>query len=499
MNWNLFLHYFANALLSVKYKLLVLLIITSALLGVYVAFEKPSYKTSWIVLLPGTERNSTINLDNLGEARSNGGNVYGSVSISPKNTYKEIALSDAVIDNAAQEYGVPATAFSKPRITLIDQTPAMKFTLVGESKDELVYRAGLYNDTFHNTLDMLRKNEIERHHQGIENNLSDAKKRLAQARLDVVTHQTNTRFISDEQFNRWMGDTETLRTEKTQAQVHIAQLNARIGASLKQLGITPHQAESLFVLLSSPSIQAILARLGDQTTLQISLRSQFASQNPMRKKVDREVSALSRELRQALSAVPELEKISDVHLFGLLSENTAKNIQTIANWLAENEGLNAQEVALEASQKEYQTRIKMQTVNAARLADLQRDHQIAEAIFSSALAKLDTSRLDIYATYPLTQLLTQPGATVTRDRLQTKLVIVAGIMIFGLLSLALVLTQMRKTLISHNEKNQNIKRKIAEKYNDIKTYSATFKSPAGAVKAMSNITLKSDSSVSALS
>jgi len=81
------------------------------------------------------------------------------------------------------------------------------------------------------------------------------------------------------------------------------------------------------------------------------------------------------------------------------------------------------------------------------------------------LAKLDTSRLDIYATYPLTQLLTQPGATIIRDRLKTKLIIVASIMIFGMLSLALTLTQMRKTLIHNNDNYGKNKKKSFDKYN----------------------------------
>ena len=129
------------------------------------------------------------------------------------------------------------------------------------------------------------------------------------------------------------------------------------------------------------------------------------------------------------------------------------------------------------SQYEYQERIKTQTVNAAKLADLQRDHQIAEAIFSSALAKLDTSRLDIYATYPLTQLLTQPGATITRDRLQTKLVIIAGFLVFGMMSLALVLHQMRKTLVRRQhrrdemvQKSLAIKRQIEKKLSVCESY-----------------------------
>ena len=134
MNWNLFLNHFVASLLTIKFRLFILILLSVTAIGLCLTLEKPKYKTSWVMLLPGTERASTINLDNLGEARSNGSNAYGSVSISPKNTYKEIALSDAVISKAAEQYGVKAVAFSKPKITLIDQTPAMKFTLVGESQ-----------------------------------------------------------------------------------------------------------------------------------------------------------------------------------------------------------------------------------------------------------------------------------------------------------------------------------------------------------------------------
>jgi len=160
MNWNLFMHYFIGALLELKFKLFSLLLASITLLTLYLALETPSYKTSWIILLPGTERASTINLDNLGEARTNGVNAYGSVSISPKNTYKEIALSDAVISVAAKSYGVPTDTFTKPRITLIDQTPAMQFSMKGEIRNELMFRAKLYNKTFHDTLDKLRSNEM---------------------------------------------------------------------------------------------------------------------------------------------------------------------------------------------------------------------------------------------------------------------------------------------------------------------------------------------------
>jgi uncharacterized protein involved in exopolysaccharide biosynthesis len=46
---------------------------------------------------------------------------------------------------------------------------------------------------------------------------------------------------------------------------------------------------------------------------------------------------------------------------------------------------------------------------ASQLADLQRDHRIAEAVFSSALARLDTNKQDPFASYPLVQTLAAPS------------------------------------------------------------------------------------------
>lgn len=449
MNWTLFFSYFSKALYRTKFTLLWLMVLIAVLLGVYLALETPSYKTTWVMLLPGTERASTINLDNIGEARSNGSNAYGSVSISPKNTYREIALSDAVISAAAKQYGVAASAFSKPRITLVDQTPAMTFTLKGESREELVYRARLYNETFHSVLDELRNNEIERNFQGIESNLDAAKQRLSKARQDIVEYQISSSIVSDEQFTRWVDDSEQLRVEQTKTGVDLALLNATLESSLQQLGISSAQAQALLTRQANPTVTASLALLSDKLAELASMSSRYAVENPLRRVLDLEVSGLTLQVRQLLSGVPNIEQLDEAHLHGLLSISNIETIKQVNTLLARRSGLIAQAHALSQSRDRYLSRIKTHTQGAATLADRQRVHQIAEAIFSSALAKLDTSRLDLYATYPLTQLLTQPGATIKRDRLQAKLMIVASVLIYGMLALALTLIQLRNLVLTN--------------------------------------------------
>jgi len=438
MNWPLFFRYLLKAVGVIKLKLVVLGLIVVGLLGLYLALERPSYKTTWVMLLPGTERASTISIDNIGEARSSGANAYGSVSISPKNTYKEIALSDAVISSAASQYGVEANTFSKPRIQLIDQTPAMKFTL--------------YNQTFHEVLDELRRNEIERNFDGIELNLDQAKVRLQQARQDIVDYQIETSFFSDNQFTRWTDDTEQLRVEQTGVDIEIKSLGAKLTEVLDQLGISVEQAKALLVLQANPLVPSTLKALGEKHAEYVVAKSIYGAENPIRKTLAQERGSLASEARLLLKGLPHLKLLSDSQLYGLISPNSSELIHSVNVLLAEQQALMIKHEAMQASRNEYLQRVKSHAQNSATLSDLQRVHQIAEAIFSSALAKLDTSRLDIYATYPLTQLLTLPGATIKRDRLKSKLMILAGIIIYGLLCLAMTLATIRELIrVSENE------------------------------------------------
>ncbi len=459
MNWSRFLQAFLDSAWAVKFRI-ILLAMATLLIGVtYLALETPKYKTSWIVLLPGTERASTINLDNLGEARSSGSNAYGSVSISPKNTYKEIALSDAVIELAAAEYKTEASSFSKPRIQLVDQTPAMKFTLKGTSVTDLRYRSELYNRTFHTVLDTLRKNEIERHYQGVEGNLSEARKRLLQAREAIVSYQLNSSLVSDEQFETWLSDAEDLRTRQSLAEVELAAQQATLDTQLRQLGVSTDQAQAFLLTQANPANREALALLSEKLARQASVSKLYGPNNPIKKQLDSEIAGIRVSLSANLRSVPQWRQILRPRLYGLLSSEMGDTWRQINQQIASHAATQARLSVLDEQRKIYSTRIKAHTREAARLSDLKRNHQIAEAIFSSALAKLDTNRLDIYATYPLTQLLTQPGATIKRDRLQAKLTLVAFALCFCMLSIATVLSNIRKTILAGTNPDEHTRDK----------------------------------------
>ncbi|MEL6753034.1 MAG: hypothetical protein AAFO57_03320, partial [Pseudomonadota bacterium] len=66
---------------------------------------------------------------------------------------------------------------------------------------------------------------------------------------------------------------------------------------------------------------------------------------------------------------------------------------------------------------------------------LLRDHQIAETVFASALARIDTNRTDIFASYPLTQTVETPGlpdAPATPSKKFIALGTFAGIFLYAI-------------------------------------------------------------------
>jgi len=444
-------YYFYQALTQSKKKLIALVVLFVSISVLFIMLEKPKYKTSWVMLLPGTDRATTINLDNIGEARSAAKNAYGNVSVSPKNTYKEIALSYAVIEQASTDLDIEPYAFTKPRIKLVDQTPAMQFTLKGTDYKKLQHRAKVYHDALHTVLDKLRKNEIDRHYQGIEGNLAEAKQRLKIAREAIIDYQVKGGLVSDQQLELWAQNAEMLRTKKVDADVELAKETAKLSALLQQLQIDQSQARSIVMMQSNPKVVSILYSLTQLLAQQVAEHAKLAHKHPKRILIDREVSALSKELQTLLQPYPSLALLPMQKLHALLAKDATDLVKEVTATHTNISSLQSQFSTIERSLQEYQARIISHTKGAGELADLKRNHQIAEAIFSSALAKLDTGKLDIYATYPLTQLLTQPGNIVKRDRLASKLMVLGLMMVCGLLCLVVVLNQVRQYYLQEAE------------------------------------------------
>ncbi|MCB1808303.1 MAG: exopolysaccharide biosynthesis protein, partial [Candidatus Competibacteraceae bacterium] len=72
-------------------------------------------------------------------------------------------------------------------------------------------------------------------------------------------------------------------------------------------------------------------------------------------------------------------------------------------------------------------RLHQNVQTSSTLTDLQRKHQVATAVFTSALAKLDLGKTDPFASYPLVQTLALPSQPAGPDTLKRKLALLGAV------------------------------------------------------------------------
>lgn len=114
----------------------------------------------------------------------------------------------------------------------------------------------------------------------------------------------------------------------------------------------------------------------------------------------------------------------------------------------ERAGLATELNTLETQLADERTRLEALAPDAARLEDLQRDFDVAEAVFASAIARTQSQRTDIYASYPLVQVLEDPTLPEAPSSPSKKLSIAAGGGATVLLFMALVMGWIRNAVIS---------------------------------------------------
>ena len=110
-------------------------------------------------------------------------------------------------------------------------------------------------------------------------------------------------------------------------------------------------------------------------------------------------------------------------------------------------GTNAALREIRGDLAQQQGRAAHLVTQAAKLADLTRDHRIAEAVFSSALARIDTNKQDPFASYPLVQTLEEPSIPRAPSSPSTIIALAGAIAASLLIIMGFVLTWLRQPLI----------------------------------------------------
>jgi uncharacterized protein involved in exopolysaccharide biosynthesis len=372
--------------------------------------KAPVYQSELELVLPGTGASSSVALDNVGQVVSQTSAPFSAGGFNPRVNYKEMLLSRGVLNLASEKTSLTAIKFGRPKITLTEQTSILAVSIKGSSAKQAQAKAWALYNSLQDELNRLRGDEVQHRDASIQRVLADYRVRLNEARGNILQFQERSSLVSQDQFSLLVSSLQTVKEKQLYLQAEASNLDDYTFGLGKNLGISADLAGKAFILQSDVEFRGLLKELDVSTSQLSEYQSRWGDGHPkviaeqQRYKIARE-SLLSRS--NTIAGPHAASVFSSLDL-----EMNPKRAQMFADLIeasAKEKGIKAQIDDLHRSELHLQDQLKIYARESAVLDRLQREFDLAEAVFTSAAARLEAGKADVFASYPVLQLLTKPS------------------------------------------------------------------------------------------
>ena len=390
----------------------------------YYVLTPTAYTSKWTLILPGSGSGVSFSVESIGQASSSAASPFSSPSLSPKVIYKEIVGADQVSNAAALAIHMNPRVFGKPQVKLIEETALMMFTINGRSPEEAQRKADALITAFQQQLDALRLDEINRRAASVRDTIRGYQDRLSVARSAVTRHQAESGLVSTDQFAETAKRVEEIRSKLIETRSSLADVAAQRDILASRLGLSPQKAAAALALAADPVFVKAISQRGDSALGVASKQKLYGRRSP--NLLNEQASYLSADamVRQRMQALG-LKAQEEALLLVVNAKGREELLGKLVSLEAQAEGLASQTASLEGSFEKENERVHSLSSATAKLEDLKKNQLVAEAIFTSALARIDTTKADLYASYPIVQTLAAPDLPTARSQPKLTLAIMA--------------------------------------------------------------------------
>lgn len=420
----------------------------SALL--FLKVNSSTYSSQFSVTLPSSSSNTNINLPNLGTASYQNVSPYAAITQDPRENYKLIAESKAVIKAGASQLNIPAGKFGLPRIKIVSNSTLMEFEIEGASPEEAQNKSWALYKAFEAKLKMLRTQESTQRDASILATLSSSQKKLEIAQKRLSRYKAQSGLSSVDQIKELSINIEQLRRQRAEILAQQKQISNRLVQLSTNLNLSAQQATDAFILQSDPLFQQNSKDYSDASTTLVVLGSKLTPSHPTviseKAKRDAAQTALINRSHSLLRRPVSQATLQQFNLGGSANSSSAREalFQEVVTVQADEKGLKGQAQEIDQQIAQLEGRLKVLAQYESTLVALQRDMQISETVFSSTLARLDLSKSDIFAAYPLIQMVAEPSLPDKSSASTTKFVLIGATLGSIFLTNGLVLLCLRK-------------------------------------------------------
>lgn len=407
-----------------------------------------TFKSSSSLILPGSGASASMNLNGIGQASSYASSAFASNSVSPTETYKRLIGADRILAAAAASMNLSRGEFEQPRIRLVDQTSLIHLEITGGTAEEAQARGDALLAAFFAELDALRADEqATREDSGLAA-IGDYKSSVATTRADIAKLQNDSGLVSVDQYNAIVEATRMLESRVQDLAATLQDKTHSVASLETTLGIPAKAAAATLKLYADAQFIALTDEVGLHAARLAEAQSRFGDGHPKVQDARAAHAAAKAATLQQAKQVTGLT-MADLGTLDLAPAGArADLLAELVRMDAERAGIAQHHETLSRRLERELARQHALAAPAARLQDLQRDFRVAEAVFATAIARSQSTKSDVYASYPLVQVLENPSLPYNPSSPNRTLAYAAGIAATFMLLVGLALGWMRSAVIN---------------------------------------------------
>lgn len=390
-----------------------------------------SYTSELILNVAGSGQGVNVNLPDIGQAVTSTSSPFGSSS-DPRENYKLIASNTTVLQKAAESLKLPPEDFGSPQIKIINNTTTFKIEITGNTPEKAQQKAKALYEALANRLDFLRTTEQNSRNEAIQSAVNEAQSKLTNAQSRLSDYKMQSGLSSSDQVGYLINTIEQLRKQRAELITQTRQSEATLKQLSETLQTSSPEASDSLTLQSDQEFQNSLKEY-TQITLELDALKESRGENypDVLELKDKQQTALNIFLKRGESLLGK--SLDQETLQNLNLDNTSglgikrgELYQKIVTLESEHKGFVGQLESLNQQIKELEARLTVLVDKARTLDSLLKEVQIAEAIFTSTLAKVDLGKSDPFGSFPLLQLIEEPTLPEEPTSPKTKLVIIGS-------------------------------------------------------------------------
>jgi uncharacterized protein involved in exopolysaccharide biosynthesis len=414
----------------------------------YLKFGLPSYTSHFSLILPGSGASSSINLSDIGQASSAASSAFSGSSISPTVTYKNLLLSSNVVLAAASVLKENPQTFPAPTIKLVDETSFIAVEMSGSTPEQARDRANAVQSAFFSELSKLRLDETKRRNDATFETVNQYERAVNDVRDRISSLQVKSALNSSEQFNTMVSAADVLQNRVTDSEAELAKVVQAKKSLAASLQLNEHNAAITLKLHADPVFGALIESTSKAEAEYASTSRQYGTNHPKVIDAYARLDGARTEMLIRASVITGFsrQKLAGKIDFSPAGQRSNQVLQLVA-FETEKQGLQGQLRSMKSALAVMRLKIASTVGVAAELDRLNSEHKVAEAVFASALARISTSKADIFASYPLAQISEAAVAPLTPTTPNKKIAFGAAATSTILLLFGLLLAWVRRSMI----------------------------------------------------